>query len=95
MTTIGMYYDVIPGKEQQFVDSFRGVIALLKTSPGHAESHVYEDVDNKGSYVILSQWNDKKAYGEFLASDAFKQTITWGRENILRGRPRHKVYGEE
>jgi len=95
MTTIGMFYDIIPGKEDQFVNAFRGVIDVLKSVDGHVESHVYQDVDQQGSYVILSQWTDKHTYGQFLASDAFKKTVTWGKENILRGRPRHKVYGEE
>ena len=44
MTTIGMHYEVIPGKEEEFEHGFIGVLNHLKTVPGHVESHLYEDV---------------------------------------------------
>ena len=92
MTTIGMQYDVIPGKEQEFAQGFIGVIAHLKNVPGHVESKLYEDVQSKGSYLILSQWNRKEDFEAFLHSDAFRAVTSWGKAEILRGRPRHKVY---
>jgi heme-degrading monooxygenase HmoA len=94
MTTIGMHYDVIRGREEEFVRGFLGVIEHLKTVPGHVESHVYEDVQNKGSYVILSQWESREQFQAFLQSDAFAKVTAWGRAEMLRGRPRHKVYGD-
>jgi chlorite dismutase len=92
MTTIGMHYDVIPGKEEEFEKGFLGVLALLKTLPGHIESHMYEDVESVGSYVILSQWETKESFDQFLKSPAFAKAVAWGKAEILRGRPRHKVY---
>lgn len=95
MTTIGMHYDVIPGKEEEFEKGFLGVLDLLKTLPGHVESHMYEDVASIGSYVILSEWQRKEDFQTFLASDAFKKAVAWGKAEILRGRPKHKVYTNE
>ena len=92
MTTIGMHYDVIPGKEEEFEKGFLGVIEHLKTVAGHSESHMYEDVASVGSYVILSQWETKEAFDAFLQSDAFKKVVAWGKAEMLRGRPKHKVY---
>jgi heme-degrading monooxygenase HmoA len=92
MTTIGMHYEVIPGKEEEFERGFIGVLEVLKTLPGHVESHLYEDVQSVGSYVILSQWQRREDFDAFLRSDAFKQATAWGRAEILRSRPRHKVY---
>jgi heme-degrading monooxygenase HmoA len=92
MTTIGMHYDVIEGKEKTFVDAFVNTINVMKSLPGHVETRMFEDVQQKGSYVILSQWNDKKDFEAFIHSDAFRKTVTWGKENILKGRPQHKVY---
>jgi heme-degrading monooxygenase HmoA len=92
MTTIGMHYDVVTGKEEEFERGFLGVIEQLKSVPGHVESHLYEDVQSVGSYVILSQWESQDAFTAFLRSDAFKQVTAWGRAEILRGRPRHNVY---
>jgi heme-degrading monooxygenase HmoA len=92
LTTIGMHYDVIPGKEAEFVSGFLGVLDLLKTLPGHVESHMYEDVASKGSYVIFSQWQKKEDFDAFLKSPQFAQAVAWGKAEILRARPRHKVY---
>jgi heme-degrading monooxygenase HmoA len=92
MTTIGMHYDVIPGKEEEFERGFLKVIELLRTLPGHRDSHLYEDVASVGSYVILSEWERKEDFDAFMKSDAFKNAVAWGRAEILRSRPRHKVY---
>jgi heme-degrading monooxygenase HmoA len=92
MTTIGMHYDVISGKEEEFEKGFLGVIEHLKTVPGHVESKLYEDVAATGSYLILSQWKDRESFDGFLRSPEFAKVTSWGRAEILRGRPRHKVY---
>ena len=92
MTTSGMHYDVVPGKEEEFERGFLNVIEHLKGVAGHVESHMYEDVQSVGSYVILSEWDSREAFQSFLRSDAFKQVTAWGKAEILRGRPKHKVY---
>ena len=92
MTTIGMHYEVVPGKEEEFERGFLGVLEHLKTVPGHVESHLYEDVASVGSYVILSEWTTKEDFERFIHSDAFKQVVAWGKAEILRSRPRHKIY---
>lgn len=92
MTTIGMHYDVLPGKEEEFEKGFLAVIEHLKSVAGHVESHMYEDVASTGSYVILSQWDSKESFESFLKSEAFAKVTAWGRAEMLRGRPKHKVY---
>lgn len=95
MTTIGMHYEVVPGKEQEFEQGFVNVIEHLKTVAGHVESHMYEDVQSVGSYVILSTWESKESFQAFLQSDAFRQVTAWGKAEILRSRPKHKVYANQ
>ncbi|HET6247418.1 MAG TPA: antibiotic biosynthesis monooxygenase [Tepidisphaeraceae bacterium] len=92
MTTIGMHYDVIPGKEDEFETGFINVLEHLKKVPGHVESHLYENVQSIGSYLIQSEWETHEAFNAFLHSDEFKKVVAWGKAEILRGRPRHKVY---
>jgi heme-degrading monooxygenase HmoA len=87
-----MHYEVIPGKEEEFERGFIGVLEVLKTLPGHIESHMYEDVQSVGSYVILSSWESKAHFDAFLRSDAFKDAVAWGRAEILRSRPKHTIY---
>jgi heme-degrading monooxygenase HmoA len=92
VVTVGMYYDVIPDKAPQFVAKFQEVLNLLKGFPGHKESFLYQRVDDPDSYAILSEWDDQQAFQAFIQSETFRQVTTWGREQILRTRPRHKVY---
>lgn len=94
MTTIGMHYDVIPGKEAEFEQGFAGVLEHLRNVPGHVQSRLYQDVGERGSYLILSEWESKEQFDAFIQSDAFRSAKSWGRAEILRGRPRHKIYGD-
>ncbi len=95
MTTIGMQYDVIAGKEREFEEGFLRTIAHLKTVAGHVESHLYDNVAHRGSYLILSRWETHQDFQNFLQSDAFKQVTSWGKAEILRGRPKHQVYRDQ
>jgi len=92
MTTIGMNYDVIPGKEPDFESGFASVLGHLQKVPGHVESRLYRDVSSLGSYLILSQWQSREAFEAFLHSPEFRSTVSWGNAEILRSRPKHKVY---
>ncbi len=94
MTTIGMHYDVVAGREKEFEKGFLDIIAFLKTFPGHVESRMYEDVAAVGSYVILSRWESREAFQRFMQSPEFAKVTEWGRTEMLRGRPQHKVYAE-
>ena len=44
------------------------------------------------SYLITSEWSDEQAFQDFIHSQAFKDVTTWGKEQILSGRPQHKIY---
>jgi heme-degrading monooxygenase HmoA len=90
-----MRYEVKPGKEEEFERGFLGVLEVLKSLPGHVESHLYEDVASVGSYMIMSRWASKSDYEAFLRSDAFKQAVAWGKAEILRSRPRHQVFRDD
>jgi heme-degrading monooxygenase HmoA len=92
MVTVGMYYEVIPGREKEFEDRFSQVLDLLTRTPGHVRSYLYRRVDNPSSYAILSEWQSEEAFRAFIQSELFQKTTEWGRQEILRGRPRHEVY---
>jgi len=92
MLTIGMYYDVIPEKAKQFEDKFFEVVELMKTMKGHRQSFLYRRVDEQCSYAILGEWDSQEDFMVFIRSEAFRSVTTWGREQILRGAPRHKIY---
>jgi heme-degrading monooxygenase HmoA len=92
MVTIGMNYRVRPGKEAVFERSFQAVLDALKKAEGHVDSWLYRDTANESSYLILSEWNDREKFSEFLRSEAFARVTNWGKEEILAERPKHQVY---
>jgi heme-degrading monooxygenase HmoA len=92
MITIGMNYDVIPGKESQFISAFDGVVNALAKADGHEESKLYCEQKHPNKFLIISQWKDQDAFQAFITSDAFRQVTNWGATEILAGRPTHKVY---
>ncbi|MEY4177198.1 MAG: hypothetical protein RLY70_772 [Planctomycetota bacterium] len=92
MVTVGMNYHVLEGKQRDFEDKFAAVIAALNAAPGHTRSTLWKDVADGASYLITSEWSDEQAFHSFVRSDAFRDVTNWGKEQILSGRPQHRVY---
>ena len=92
MITVGMNYQVIEGKQTDFEEKFAGVIGALNAADGHTSSTLWKDVSNGASYLITSEWSDEQAFKDFIQSDAFRAVTNWGAEQILAGRPQHKIY---
>jgi heme-degrading monooxygenase HmoA len=92
MITVGMNYKVIEGKQQDFEEKFAGVIGALEAADGHASSTLWKDVADGASYLITSEWSEEQAFTDFIRSDEFRAVTNWGKEQILAGRPSHKVY---
>ena len=92
MITVGMNYHVIEGKQQDFESKFAAVIEALRAAPGHSTSTLWKDVADGASYLITSEWSDEDAFKGFISSQAFRDVTNWGKEQILSGRPQHKVY---
>ncbi|QDS97276.1 antibiotic biosynthesis monooxygenase family protein [Adhaeretor mobilis] len=92
MITVGMNYHVIEGKQQDFEDKFAGVIDALNAADGHDSSTLWKDTADGASYLITSEWSDQEAFTAFIQSDSFRAVTNWGKEQILSGRPQHKIY---
>jgi len=92
MITVGMNYHVIEGKQQDFEEKFAGVIAALEAADGHDNSTLWKDTSDGASYLITSEWSDEQAFSTFIQSPGFREVTNWGKEQILSGRPQHKVY---
>ena len=92
MITVGMNYQVIEGKQQDFEEKFAAVIGALNAADGHEKSTLWKDVADGASYLITSEWSDEGAFTSFIQSEAFRSVTNWGKEQILAGRPHHKIY---
>lgn len=92
MVTVGMNYHVIEGKQADFEGKFAAVLEALRAAAGHTNSTLWKDVADGASYLITSEWSDEQAFASFIQSQAFRDVTSWGKEQILSGRPQHKVY---
>lgn len=92
MITVGMNYHVLAGKQREFEEKFRAVLAALRSADGHTSSTLWKDVADDASYMITSEWSDEQAFLDFIHSQAFKDVTDWGKEQILSTRPQHKIY---
>ena len=92
MITVGMNYHVIEGKQADFEQKFAAVIEALEAAEGHSKSNLWKDVSDGASYLITSEWSDEQAFTNFIQSQAFRDVTNWGKEQILSGRPQHKIY---
>jgi len=95
MVTIGMNYEVLPGKEEAFEEKFHAVLASFAAGSGHVHTRLFRDVVQPRSYLIHSEWETRDAFTAFVRSDAFREVTNWGKEEILADRPRHRIYGGE
>jgi chlorite dismutase len=93
MITVGMDYKVIPGQDELFLGVFDKVLGIINEMPGHQRTNLYRDVHAPHDYLLVSEWSDESAFRAFIASDRFRNVANWGRETVLRERPRHEVYG--
>ena len=92
MVTIGMNYKVVNGKEETFENGFRKVINAMAGIDGHTQTRMCRDIDDPQLYVILSEWSNRDAFDQFIASDTFRKVTDWGKEELLAGRPSHTYY---
>ncbi|WP_299237280.1 heme-binding protein [Natronomonas sp.] len=86
--TMGMFYTVDPAYREEFVDTFDDVGGLLAEMDGHLETRLMTNETEPNDMFIASQWRDREDAMAFFRSDAFRETVQWGRE-VLVDRPRH------
>ena len=86
--TMGMFYTVKPEHRDEFVDTFGEVGALLAEMDGHRETVLLANREDENDMFIASQWDTKEDAMEFFRSDAFAETVQWGR-GVLDDKPRH------
>lgn len=86
--TMGMFYTVTPGHREDFIGQFEAVGDVLADLDGHLETDLMVNVDDENDMFIASQWRSRDDAMDFFRSDAFHDTVEFGRD-ILADRPRH------
>jgi heme-degrading monooxygenase HmoA len=93
VVTIGMDYRVTNGKQDAFISMFNKVVEIMTNAAGHQSSRLYRDVNDSCAFLIVSEWTEEDRFRAFIESSTFAKVAQWGKERILDGRPRHRVYG--
>jgi chlorite dismutase len=86
--TMGMFYTVKPDHRTDFVEKFETVGGMLGEMDGHRETALLVNTENENDMFIASQWDSKDDAMAFFRSDAFTDTVDWGRD-VLADKPRH------
>ncbi|WP_254823026.1 heme-binding protein [Haloglomus halophilum] len=86
--TMGMFYTVEPDYRDEFVDTFADVGGMLADMEGHFDTDLMVNREDENDMFIASQWRSREDAMAFFRSDAFRDTVEWGRE-VLADRPRH------
>ena len=92
MITVGMNYHIREGKDQAFEKKFALVLEAMSVMAGHLGTHLYKEVFQERSYLVVSEWHTRASFDDFVQSEAFRQVTDWGTTNILATRPKHEIY---
>ncbi len=95
MVTVGMNYQILEGKGELFESVFNKVIGVMEKLDGHVKTDLFSKIEDRNSYLIMSEWSDRGAFDAFIASDQFRSVANWGKEEVLAGRPSHEYYGND
>ncbi len=85
---MGMFYTVKSEHRDDFTDTFGDVAALLADMDGHRKTDLLVNRENEDDMFIASRWDSRGDAMEFFRSDAFSETVEFGRD-VLADRPRH------
>jgi chlorite dismutase len=86
--TMGMFYTTKPEHREDFVEKFETVGGVLADMDGHVTTDLLANVEDENDMFIASRWNSRDDAMAFFRSDAFSDTVDWGRD-VLADRPRH------
>ena len=86
--TMGMFYTTKPEHREDFVEKFETVGGVLEGMDGHYQSDLLVNHEDENDMFIASEWASKDDAMAFFRSDAFSDTVNWGRD-VLADRPRH------
>lgn len=95
MIHVGLYYRVKKGKMTEFEKIYYEVLKYLKENvEGFLDAKLYKNVEDPLEYLIYTEWRDLDSFKKFVTSKAFKDTTTYGMQEILEGTPRNKIFQE-
>ncbi|RZV11621.1 chlorite dismutase [Natrinema hispanicum] len=86
--TMGMFYTVKPEHRSDFTGVFDDAADMLADMDGHRKTDLLVNREDENDMFIASRWDSREDAMTFFRSDAFSETVEFGRD-ILVDRPRH------
>ncbi len=86
--TMGMFYTVKSDHHDDFVNTFADVGGVLEDMQGHRKTDLLKNREDEDDMFIASRWDAREDAMAFFRSDAFSETVEFGRD-VLVERPRH------
>ena len=64
-------FDIRPGAEEAFEAGYRGVVGVLRESPGLLSIRMTRGLETPTRFVLLAEWESLQAHQAFRDSDRF------------------------
>lgn len=91
MPTVVVARTPVPGREAEFEQWLRRLVAVARQAPGHVHSDIQPPTDvHPGEWVILYQFRDTESLHEWLTSPERDELVAEGR-NLIAGGVREQV----
>jgi heme-degrading monooxygenase HmoA len=90
-TRVLVFAKIRPEEEAKFEAAYQQVTRKVKGTPGHLRDELLRDADEPGSYILLSEWENKEAFLAWENAPIHKQTTTPMRP-FWAGRVERRIY---
>ena len=64
-------FDIRPGDEAAFVAGYRGVVGVLRESPGLLSVRMTRGIETPSRFVLLAEWESLEHHQAFRDSERF------------------------
>jgi heme-degrading monooxygenase HmoA len=68
MVRATLYVTIKPGREDEFVEVWKGISQQVRTARGNLGQTLLRDPDDPRSFVVTSDWESRGAFTEFERS---------------------------
>jgi heme-degrading monooxygenase HmoA len=86
-----VFAKIKPGEEQAFEDAYAEVTRKVKGTPGHVCDELLRDTGEKGSYILLAEWESRERFLEW-ENDPVHMATTTPMRPYWSGRVERRIY---
>lgn len=84
-------FTVTPGREADFIESFKGRARLVDSMPGFLGQDMLKPA-GEGVFISMTRWRSQADFENWTSSEAFKQGHTRRHPGMFAGHPQLEMY---